>query len=260
MTHVPLGEEREVKRLSAIAIDGAPITYIIALASVVTVLAFIPLSVVLASGGSFPLSQGVYPLIGWLLGPLAGAVASATGALVGAFVAPYTTRSLPVSLLGALAGSFAAGTMGATGKRRAWLLPLHIAFGALLALYAGRAVVQNHVTVSAALLGSFIDWSAWLLFFLPTRTLATRWIADAHLSRVAMGLFLGTWIAAGFAHLAGSTVMYALTNWPNAVWLSMTPIAPLEHGARALTGTIIGVGVIAGLRAIGWTKPSASII
>jgi predicted membrane protein len=105
-------------------IDGAPIAYIIMLAGVVTGLAFVPLSVVLGSGKSFPMSQGIYPLVGWILGPIAGAIASAIGASLGIFIAPHTTTVPIATVLGALMGSFAAGTMVHTGRRKNWWIPL----------------------------------------------------------------------------------------------------------------------------------------
>ena len=51
-THIPEGKEREVRAIGGAAIDGTPIAYIIVLASVTTVLAFIPFSITLC------LSQG----------------------------------------------------------------------------------------------------------------------------------------------------------------------------------------------------------
>ena len=72
----PAGQERRVEFLGGAAVDGAPVAYIVVLAAVVAALAFIPFSVVLASGGSFPMSEGIYGLVGWILGPIAGAVAT----------------------------------------------------------------------------------------------------------------------------------------------------------------------------------------
>ncbi len=255
MTESPLGEEREVRSFGGIAVDGAPVAYIISLAGVVTVLAFIPLSVVLGGGSSFPMSQGVYPLVGWILGPVAGALSSSIGALVGALVAPYTTSVIWVTITSAIVGSFTAGAMVDGGPRRHWWIPLAALFTLSYLLYAGRAVVQNGVELLPALLGSFIDWSALLLFILPTRTLAARWIGSSDMRRVATGLFLGTWIAAGLSHLTASTVMYFIINWPNPVWMMMAPMAPVEHAVRSLIGAVVGSGVIAGMRAAGLVKP-----
>src|SRR5512136_1789818 len=107
----PAGQERKVAFLGSATIDGAPVAYIVVLAAVVTVLAFIPFSVILASGGSFPLSQCIYPLVGWILGPIAGAIACGVGALVGMFLAPHTAGVPAVRLWGAIIAGFAAGAM-----------------------------------------------------------------------------------------------------------------------------------------------------
>jgi hypothetical protein len=257
---VPLGEEREVRQVGGVAIDGAPVAYVVTLAAVVTTLAFIPLSVVLG-GKSFPMSQAVYPLVGWILGPIAGPVASGIGALVGTIVAPHTTTIPGVTVVGAVVGSLTAGVMAAavhpTRRARAWWwLPLSIVLLLAYGLYMGWAIVRNGVEPYALLLGSFINWSALLLWLLPTRTLAAHWMRHGELQRVTAGVALGTWTAAGLSHMAAGMVMYFITNWPKEIWLGMAALAPLEHIVRTLVGTVIGVGVIAGLRAIGIVKPT----
>lgn len=255
----PKGQERQVQFLGGAAIDGAPVAYIVVLAAVVAALAFIPFSVVLASGGSFPLSQGIFPLVGWLLGPIAGAVASGVGALIGVFLAPHTAGVPVVSILGAIVGSFTAGSMVLAGKRQAWWLPLTVIFIISWLLFAGRAVVQNGVSLYAAIAGSFLDWSAILLFALPTRVLAAKYIGSKNLGYTALGLFLGTWMVAGGYHVVQSMITYFMFNWPQEVWITLIPIIPFENLMRCLTGTVIGTGVIAGLRAIGLVKPTEAI-
>jgi hypothetical protein len=256
---VPLGEEREVTQVSGVAIDGAPVAYIMTLAAVVTTLAFIPLSIVLG-GKSFPLSQAVYPLVGWILGPVAGPVASGIGALVGTFVAPHTSTFPLVTVVGAVVGSLTAGVMAAsahpTRRERAWWwVPLSIALLLAYGLYMIWAWLRNGVAPYALVLGSFINWSALLLWLLPTRTLAVHWMHHEALKRVTVGVALGTWVTAGLSHMAAGMVMYFITNWPQEIWLGMAALAPLEHLIRTLVGTIISVGVIAGLRATGLVKP-----
>ena len=259
MSQKPVGEEREVRFLGGAAIDGAPVAYVVVLAAVVTGLAFIPLSVVIGSGKSFPMSQGIYPLVGWILGPIAGATASGIGALIGILLAPHTTTVPVATVLGAVAGSFAAGSMVVTGRRRGWWIPLSALFVIAYGLYVGRAVFLNGVGIGAVVLGSFINWSALLLYILPTRRIAAGWIESQDLRRVAAGLFLGTWMAAGLSHLSAAVVVYFQINWPEAAWLGMAPLAPFEHLIRCVVGAVIGTGVIAGLRAIGLVKPAEAI-
>jgi hypothetical protein len=259
MSEVPAGEEREVRFLGGAAIDGAPIAYIVVLAAVVLALSFIPFSVILAAGGSFPMSEGILPLVGWLLGPIAGAVASGIGRLLAVFLAPHTAGVAAVSIIAAALTSFTAGSMVLGKERNRWWIPLTVLFVVCYILYVGRALVQNGVGLWPAIGASFIDWSAVLLFALPTRTLFSRWIKDENLSRTALGLFLGTWMIAGLGHLFSSSITYFMFNWPEEVWTMLIPIIPFEHVMRCLIGTVIGTGVIAGLRAIGLVKPKWAI-
>jgi hypothetical protein len=259
MSEGPAGEEREVRLLGAAAIDGAPIAYIVVLAAVVLALSFIPMSVILATGGSFPLSQGIWPLVGWLLGPIAGAIASGIGAILGIFLAPHTAGVPAASIVNAAVTSFAAGSMVLGRERRAWWIPLTVLFVIAYALFVGRAIVQNGVGLWPAIGASFINWSAILLFALPTRTLFARWIRSENLALTAVGLFMGTWMIAGLGHLTATCIVYYMFNWPEEVWITLIPVIPFEHLMRCLTGTVIGTGVVAGLRAIGLVKPKWAI-
>ncbi len=253
----PSGEERKVVFLGGTAIDGAPVTYIIVLAAVIMVLALIPIpiSVVLGSGKNFPISQGVYPLMGWLLGPVAGALTNAIGAIGGVIIAPHTTTSRLGTIAGAAMGGMLAGAMRGTGKRKHWWIPLSVLSLFFYGLYAGRAIFVNKATWTHVLLGSFIDWSALLLFVSPLRPYFANGLQNEKMARVSVGLFGGTWIAAGLTHLTTGMFVYAILNWPNENWLLIAPLAPFEHIIRCLVGMTIGTGVIAGLRAIGLVKP-----
>jgi hypothetical protein len=257
MTSSPAGQEREVRYLGTAAIDGAPIAYIVVLAAVVAALSFVPFSVILATGGSFPMSQGIYGLVGWILGPIAGAIANGVGRLVGVFLAPHTAGPAPVvSVWGAALSCFAAGAMALRGKRSSWWIPLAVVFVIELAAYLGRAILVNGVGVGTAILSSFVDWSSVVLFILPTRALIARWIGSKNLGLVSLGLFLGTWMIAGLSHLSVVSITYYIFNWPSEVWASLIPVIPVENLFRCLIGAVIGTGVIAGLRAIGLVKPS----
>ncbi len=259
MSQVPAGKEREVEFLGGASIDGAPVAYIVVLAAVVAALCFIPFSVVMASGGSFPMAEGIFPLVGWILGPIGGAVASGIGRLIGVFAAPHTAGVPAVSVWTAMVGSFTAGIMVLKGERKSWWIPLTVVFIIEWLLFAGRAMVQNGVGVWGAVAGSFLDWSGIVLFALPTRTLASRWIKSENIGLVAAGLFLGTWMVTGVSHLSSAVITYFMFNWPEDVWVMLIPIIPVENIFRCLIGTVIGTGVIAGMRAIGVVKPEKAI-
>jgi hypothetical protein len=256
---VPTGKERQVKFLGGAAIDGAPVAYIVVLAAVITALSFFPMSVVLATGGSFPMSQGILGLLGWVLGPIAGTVAAGIGTLIGVFLAPHTAGVPAVTIWGAMVASFAAGTMVLGDRRKNWWLPLWIYALLSFLYYVGRAVFLNGVGLYPAIAGSFLDWSALILFALPTRTLFARWINGNRFLYNVLGLALGTWMVFGIAHVCQSAISYHMFNWPEEVWTMLVPLIPFENTMRAAVGVVIGGGVIAGLRAIGLVKPEHAI-
>lgn len=255
MNTLPEGEKRTFQRVSGEMIDGAPVTYVITLAAVAAAMSYIPLSVVISSGKGFPLSQAIYPLIGWLLGPLGGMLAAGTGALIGVFIAPHTTTIPVATVLGAMVGSFSAGAMAGKDKRWWWWLLPAVLLAACYVFLFWKAVIANQIDAAYFFAGTFIDWSAWLLFVLPTRRLAVRWIQSSQPRWIAMGIFIGVWMIAGLAHLASTAIIYPVFNYPGAVWLQVAVFAPLEHILRCSVGTAVGTGLIIGMRSIGLLKP-----
>ena len=141
--NMPAGEERKVEFLGGAAIDGAPVAYIVVLAAVIVALSFFPFSVILASGGSFPMSQGIFGLVGWILGPIAGAVAAGIGVLIGGFLAPHTAGVLVVSIITGMTGAFAAGSMVVGDKRKGWWLYVHLLLGRLPVFHWSRLVPER---------------------------------------------------------------------------------------------------------------------
>ncbi len=254
----PSGEQREIKSLGSASLDGTPLDYIVVMSAVVTVLAFIPFSITIASGGIFPLSQGIFPLLGWVLGPMGGALASGIGTLMGVFLAPHTAGIPPVSIFGAMVASFAAGCMVIGKQRKYWWFFVSVPLVVAFYLYTSRAM-NNGVSLSVIIKGSFINWSGLLLFILPTRTVFAKWINSQDLRLVWLGLFFGSWTIAGVFHLSQAVITYTMFNWPEEVWIVLIPIMPLENLVRSLVGAFIGVRVISGLRAIGIMKPQAAI-
>ncbi len=258
-TWIPQGKERQIQKLSGATIDGTPTAYIVVLSAVVTALSFIPFSIVLSTGGSMPLSQAVFPLLGWLLGPVAGMVAAGIGAMIGVFLAPYTAGIPLLSIFGAMLTSFIAGLMGKSQNKSYWWVIVSLVSWLSLILYAHHAIANNGVDKNIVFAGSFIDWSGLLLFILPTRRLFGRWISSRDIKWLVLGLFCGTWMVSGIAHLNIVVISYYIFNWPQAVWMALIPIMPVENLLRAIGGTVIGTGVILGLRAIRMVKPPEAI-
>jgi hypothetical protein len=257
---IPAGEEREVRLLGGATIDGAPLAYVIVLAAVVVALSFFPMSVILITGGSFPMSQGVLGLVGWVLGPVAGGISSGIGALIAIFLAPQTAGPIPaLRILGAVVTSFAAGTMVIGEKRKNWWLIIWILGLVSLFVYLGRAIIINDVGLWPAIGASFVDWSALILFLLPTRRLFSSWINSKNMAQVALGLAFGTWTVYGINHLILTAIYYSMFNWPEVQFYPLIPIIPFENLLRAGIGVVIGAGVIAGMRAIGLVKPENAV-
>lgn len=251
----PAGPERRVEFLGSAAIAGAPVAYVIVLSAVVAVLSFIPFSIVLSGGSSFPMAQGVYGLTGWLLGPWAGAVAAGTGSLVGAFLAPHTAGMVWLSVGGAMLAALCGGCL--VPGRRHWKLGVAVSVVAMAAplLYGDHAVNANGVPLHVYLIAYPTHFVAVGLFVLPTRRWIGRLVASPDLKRVAVGLFLGTWSAAGVMMITESMISYYLFNWPGELFYMFAGVVPIEHTMRSGIGAVVGAGVIAGLRAMSLVKP-----
>jgi len=252
----PRGEERKVPLVGGTTIDGAPIAYVIVLAAVVAVLSFvpIPISAVLGLGGTFPLSQAIYALVGFVLGPWAGALAAGIGRIIGVFLAPHTASSGLLSAAVAVVTAWAGGVL-VQKKGLLWLCP-PILFAMALVAYVGRGLTVD-VSLGLGLSSTFINWLAIILWLTPARTLARDWIAAASPLRLAAGLALGSWIVNTGSFLVANALFYNLLyRWPAIQWKALIGIAPVEHAFRVAVGTAIGTGVILGLRAIGLLKPA----
>lgn len=250
----PLGPERTVKLLDSASVGGAPIAYVVVLAAVVAVLSFIPFSVALSAGSSFPMAQGVYPLMGWLLGPAGGAAASGLGAPVGIFLAPHTAGIPWLTVGGAALSALVAACLVARG-RGTLALALLLLLAAEAVLFYRHATGANGVRPAVFLLAYLAHFAALALFLLPTRRWIGRLVESPDLRRVWIGLFLGTWCATGLMMFTESFVSYYLLNWPGPLFVMFIGVVPLEQAARSGIGAVIGTGVIAGLRSISLLKP-----
>jgi hypothetical protein len=250
----PRGEEREVQRAPGVTVGGAPIAYIIVWAAIVFGLSFVPLpiSVVFGIGGTFPLSQAVYPIMGFILGPWAGALAAGIGRMIGVFTAPHTSTVGILSTLVAMTTA-AAGGLLVDKRNRVWPLA-PIAFVVTFLFYVGSGLASG-VGLSLALLSTAVNWVGILLWLIPTRTLARRWIAEGESTKLAAGLILGSWVVNTSSYIVPNALFYPIFKWPPAEWALLAGVAPVEHLFRTLAGAAIGFGVIMGLRAIGIVKP-----
>lgn len=256
MSTITSGQERQVQFLGGANIDGAPVAYVVVFAAVVTALSFIPFSVSLGGGGgAFPLSQAILPLSGVILGPIAGTIANGIGTLIGVFVAPHTAGAIPLlTVLGNMIIGFAAGTIVKGKNRSKWWI---IAVGISLIAYAFStwlALGKNGVDIGIYLLFCLSMFLAYVLWFLPTRVLFSKWLSEKNLAKMAVALFFVTLMATIIGMNVTGAITYYMFAWPQEVFSMLIPMMPFEHFLRCMVGTIIGTGVITGLRAIGLTK------
>lgn len=248
------GREREIVFHDAASIGGAPVAYVIVLATVIAVLSFIPFSIVLSGGSSFPMAQGVYSLNGWLLGPWAGFVSSVVGSLVGVFLAPHTAGIPWLAVSGAGLAALVAASLHPTGRNRLWAaISLLVLFGWFS--FYHYAVTLNGVKPAVFFLCYLTHLSSTLLFLFPTRRWIGRALRSPDLKKVAVGLFFGTWISASLMMFYMSWLSYILLTWPEEVFYIFFVMVPLENAARSVIGAVIGTGVIAGLRSMALVKP-----
>lgn len=252
------GRERKVQFLGGAQLDGAPVAFIIVLAAVVTALSFIPFSIIIGTGGSFAMSDSVMTLVGFILGPIAGMVSTLIGVAIGIFVAPYTASVPVLTISAALTAGFVGGTFILKKERSKWWIPTAGIIVLVYAIYLFKAL-GNGVSLGVFLGESFINWSAILLYILPTREMVSRWVGGTNFVKLAVALFLGTWITMGFAHLVPTTIAYFMFGWPNETFITLIPVIPVQHLVRCVAGMIIGSGVILGLRAMGLVKPKWAI-
>ncbi len=245
---IPTGPRREVRTQSRAVIAGAPVAYVAMLAAVIAGLSLIPFSVILGTGGgTFPLSEALFALVGIILGPGAGAVTVLVGRLIGIGLAPYTAGSGVISACCAVIGPLASGTLCQPGGR--WVAPWGICTLFYVA-YIGRALTRD-VSLPLALMTTAANWLALLLWVSPLRSLAVRWLRGP---RLVAGLAIITYVATNAVNVVNATVEYFRVGWPAQVWVILVPLIPLERLALTLVGTLIGVGVIRGLRQVNLVK------
>jgi thiamine transporter ThiT len=101
----PASEERKFEAKSAVAIFGAPISWVALFGALIGALALVPFLFYINGGGFMSAGMGVFgPLAGVMLGPWAGFVAGFIGGLIGMMISPasYPLGIVDVILSGAL--------------------------------------------------------------------------------------------------------------------------------------------------------------
>ena len=132
---------------------------------------------------------------------------------------------------------------------RRWVAPWGICT-LCYAAYIGRALTRD-VSLRLALVTTAANWLALLLWVSPLRGVAVRWLRGP---RLVAGLALITYIATNAVNIVSAMIEYVRIGWPAQVWFVLAPLIPLERLGLTLVGTVIGAGVIRGLRQVNLVK------
>jgi len=104
-TEKPTPEVKEFEATSAVAIFGAPISWVALFGALIGAMSIVPLLMYPFGGGFMSAGMGIFgPVAGMLLGPWAGAVAGAIGGFIGMMISPaaYPLGFVDVLLSGVL--------------------------------------------------------------------------------------------------------------------------------------------------------------
>ena len=105
MPETPGSQEREFKATSAVAIFGAPISWVALFGALIGALAVVPFVFYAEGGGFMSAGMGIFgPVTGVMLGPWAGFIAGFIGGVIGMMISPgaYPLGFVDVLLSGAL--------------------------------------------------------------------------------------------------------------------------------------------------------------
>jgi len=250
----PKGAAREVSAGRRITIGGAPISYVALFAAAIGVTALIPFAILISTGQAFPFSEFLIPLCGIILGPIGGFVAGLVGGFIGLAIAPYTAPNGILSPITPALGAMATGFLVQKGKRAWWGTVIIVV---ALIVFNVKGIFINKVNplwwLFAAIL---VAWIALILELTPLRPLAANWLRSKNYLLVAIGLVFISFMGTCTAMIVNNSIGFWLYQVPNDIWPAFIPVVQTERTIVTIGSTIIGLGVIAGLRQLKMVRPS----
>ena len=249
----PKGAQREVSAERRISIGGAPVSYVAFFAAAIGVTSLIPFAVMMTTGQSFPLSEFLIPLCGIVLGPIGGFVAGLVGGIIGLAIAPYTA---PNGILAPITPALAAMATGFLVQRdkRAWWGFVILVVAATI--FTVKGIIIEGVTPFWLLAALSVSYVAIIVQLTPLRGLAAKWLRSPNLGSVTAGLAVITFLGTSTAVIVNNSIGYFLYGAPNDIWPMFFPIVQSQRLMITLGGTIVGLGVIAGLRRLRLVRPA----
>jgi hypothetical protein len=198
-TESPTPEVKEFEAKSAVAIFGAPISWVALFGALIGALSIVPLLMYPFGGGFMSAGMGVFgPITGILLGPWAGAVAGTIGGFIGMMISPaaYPLGFVDVVLSGVLL-PFSWGLLVPKHRKLCLVLfPIH-AFVYWLFPYhwPANAAGLTEANEPQWILGINWTWLSALVFIFLAPTL-WRWMQSESRGKYLVGLVINCWMAA----------------------------------------------------------------
>jgi len=233
---LPLSEKFQL----TIHLTTRDIASISVFAALYVVLGFIPLFYIFGAYGQFITAALILaPITGVTLGPVGGTLAIAIGGIAGMSI----TGNMPMGIFTFLPGTFDALCVGLAFRGK-W--------------YASASIFAVFILAFAALpsIGTakyFIWFHAFALLILlsPASTLAKEYVKNNDPQKIVMGIGILAFIGVLIDHIVGSLFFQILTPIPPSVWEAVAFIYPIERVLVTIVATIIGTGIIKGIRASG---------
>jgi len=239
----------KVKEKTIAIIGKAPITLHLTSIDIASISIFAALYVVM---GSMPLFYifGAYgqfitaalliaPIIGIVLGPVGGTLSVAIGGIAGMAL----TGNMPMGIFSFLPGTFDALCVGLAFRRK-WY-----ASAAIFALFI--LAFASLPSIGGAKYFVWFDAFALLILLSPASTLAVEYAKSSDPQKIVMGVGILAFIGVLIDHIVGSLVFQVLTPIPQSIWEAVAFIYPIERVLVTIVATIIGAGIIRGVRASG---------
>jgi len=228
------------KSQSIIHLTVKDIATISVFAALYVVLGYIPLFYIFGVYGQYITAALIIaPVIGIILGPVGGALATAIGGIVGMML----TGNMPMGPFTFLPGTLDALCIGLTFRGKWYasagiLAVFIIAFAALPSIGAAKYFIWLHAT-------------ALFLLLSPASTLAVKYIKGTNLQELVLGVGVLVFIGVLVDHVVGSFIFQSLNPLPQSVWETVAFIYPIERLLVTVVASIIGAGIIRGIKASG---------
>lgn len=209
-------------------------------AALYVVLGTMPLFYIFGSYGQFiTAALLIAPIIGIVLGPVGGTLAITIGGIAGMAL----TGNMPMSIFSFLPGTFNALCVGFAFRGK-WYASAVI-FAVVILAFASLP--------SIGVAKYFVWFHAFALLILlsPASTLAVEYAKSADPQKIVMGVGILAFVGVLIDHIVGSLIFQILTPLPQSVWEAVAFIYPIERVLVTIVATIIGVGIIRGVRASG---------